>query len=175
MDPNFEMEVGYHGGTATFTQRLQVPETAQPGASVPVKTTVRFMACTDKSCLPPKNVDLTGLALAIEAGSPRAEYSARQPSPPPRTHQRPSGAATSAATSGATSNQQGSIWPFLLAAFGAGLIALVTPCVFPMIPVTLAFFTKQATAGGEADARAAQRAVVRLAAVYSLGIVVSFT
>jgi thiol:disulfide interchange protein DsbD len=63
---------------------------------------------------------------------------------------------------------------FLLAAFGAGLLALVTPCVFPMIPVTLAFFTKQATAKGE-GAEAARAGVVRLAATYSLGIVLAFT
>jgi thiol:disulfide interchange protein DsbD len=66
--------------------------------------------------------------------------------------------------------------PFLLAAFGAGLLALVTPCVFPMIPVTLAFFTKQATAGTDEAAKTAARGkIVRLAAVYSLGIVLSFT
>ena len=36
-----------------------------------------------------------------------------------------------------------SIWAFLLLAFGSGLAALLTPCVFPMIPMTVSFFTKQ--------------------------------
>ena len=64
--------------------------------------------------------------------------------------------------------------PFLTGAFGAGLFALVTPCVFPMIPITLAFFTKQATAKDDSGV-VNQGAVVRLAAVYSLGIILSFT
>lgn len=36
-----------------------------------------------------------------------------------------------------------SLWLILLAGFGGGLIALLTPCVFPMIPMTVTFFTKQ--------------------------------
>ncbi len=71
-------------------------------------------------------------------------------------------------------NTDPSLFPFLLAAFGAGLLALVTPCVFPMIPVTLAFFTKQATAQG-GDGAASQAKVVRLAGAYSAGIVLAFT
>lgn len=38
-------------------------------------------------------------------------------------------------------------WPFLLAAIGAGLLTLLTPCVFPMIPVTISYFTKRAETG----------------------------
>lgn len=60
---------------------------------------------------------------------------------------------------------------FLATAFGAGLIALLTPCVFPMIPVTLAFFTKQATdKTGQVDTGG----VVRLALLYCLGIIAAF-
>jgi thiol:disulfide interchange protein DsbD len=59
---------------------------------------------------------------------------------------------------------------FLAAAFGAGLLALLTPCVFPLIPVTLAFFTKRAAAG-----ETGARGVVTQAAVYCVGIIASFT
>ena len=37
----------------------------------------------------------------------------------------------------------GSIWGFILEAIGWGLLALLTPCVFPMIPMTVSFFLKQ--------------------------------
>lgn len=37
---------------------------------------------------------------------------------------------------------QTSLWGFLLAGIGSGLLALLTPCVFPMIPLTVSFFTK---------------------------------
>jgi thiol:disulfide interchange protein len=43
-----------------------------------------------------------------------------------------------------------SLWAFAVAAFLAGLVALVTPCVFPIIPMTVSFFTKQS--GGKAKA-----------------------
>ncbi|MDX5418710.1 MAG: thioredoxin family protein, partial [Hymenobacteraceae bacterium] len=35
----------------------------------------------------------------------------------------------------------GNIWAFMLIAFGSGLVALLTPCVFPMVPMTVSFFT----------------------------------
>ena len=37
----------------------------------------------------------------------------------------------------------GSLWSFMLAAFLSGLVALLTPCVFPIIPATVSFFTNQ--------------------------------
>ncbi|WP_247232783.1 cytochrome c biogenesis protein CcdA [Telluribacter sp. SYSU D00476] len=49
-----------------------------------------------------------------------------------------------------TSGADNSLWAFALAAFLAGLVALLTPCVFPIIPMTVSFFTKQA--GGKAKA-----------------------
>ncbi|MGC4045923.1 MAG: cytochrome c biogenesis protein CcdA [Armatimonas sp.] len=60
---------------------------------------------------------------------------------------------------------------FLTTAFLAGLVALLTPCVFPMIPVTLAFFTKQAT---NKDGQVNSGGVVRLALLYCLGIIAAF-
>ncbi len=42
-----------------------------------------------------------------------------------------------------SSTDDGSLWAFALAAFLAGLVALLTPCVFPIIPMTVSFFTKQ--------------------------------
>lgn len=56
---------------------------------------------------------------------------------------------------------------FALTGFGAGLLALLTPCVFPMIPITFAFFTKQATETGTS--------ILKLATAYCLGIIITFT
>jgi thiol:disulfide interchange protein DsbD len=55
---------------------------------------------------------------------------------------------------------------FLLLAAGFGLLALLTPCVFPMIPVTVTFFTAQARAG---------RAGLRLALLFGAGLIVSYS
>ncbi|WP_373511983.1 cytochrome c biogenesis protein CcdA, partial [Persicitalea sp.] len=42
-----------------------------------------------------------------------------------------------------SATSDGSLWAFAAAAFLAGLVALLTPCVFPIIPMTVSFFTKQ--------------------------------
>jgi thiol:disulfide interchange protein len=55
---------------------------------------------------------------------------------------------------------------FLLLAMGAGVITLLMPCTYPMIPITISFFTKQATARGGN--------VLKLALLYGFGIVAIF-
>ncbi|PEN14846.1 cytochrome C biogenesis protein [Longibacter salinarum] len=55
---------------------------------------------------------------------------------------------------------------FLLLAIGAGAAALLTPCVFPMIPLTVSFFTKHSESRSEA---------VRMASLYGFAIIATFT
>ncbi len=57
---------------------------------------------------------------------------------------------------------EGSLWDLILLAFGGGLIALVTPCVFPMIPMTVTFFLKSSKNKSEA---------IRKALIYGFSIV----
>jgi thiol:disulfide interchange protein DsbD len=61
--------------------------------------------------------------------------------------------------------------PFLLTAFGFGLAALFTPCVFPMIPITVSFFLNQSAP----DAAGQKRSGWAQALVFCLGIIVLFT
>ncbi|RPD50172.1 DUF255 domain-containing protein [Hymenobacter sediminis] len=49
--------------------------------------------------------------------------------------------AASTAAAAATDASAGGLWSFALAAFVSGLLALITPCVFPLIPMTVSFFT----------------------------------
>lgn len=46
------------------------------------------------------------------------------------------------------------LWKFFLAAFLSGLVALLTPCVFPMIPMTVSFFTRQSQSRAQAVGKA---------------------
>ncbi len=82
------------------------------------------------------------------------------------------------ADTAAFAGQQGdekSIWRFFWIAFGAGLLALLTPCVFPMIPMTVSFFMQ----GSENRARSVFRGSVfgfSIIAIYTLlGVIVSLT
>ncbi len=63
-------------------------------------------------------------------------------------------------------NQQQSLFWIFLGAFGGGLLALLTPCVYSMIPVTVSFFTKRSTDKQQG---------IKNALIYSLSIVVIFT
>ncbi len=58
-------------------------------------------------------------------------------------------------------------WAFLFFAMGAGALALLTPCVFPMIPITVSFFTKRAEKTGAST--------IKDAFIYAIGIMFTFT
>jgi thiol:disulfide interchange protein DsbD len=72
-DPNFGLQIGMHEGAPIFSQILSVPKSAKPG-NVPVSASVFFMACTDRACLPPKEVTVSVPAIKVEAGSARKEF-----------------------------------------------------------------------------------------------------
>ncbi len=59
-----------------------------------------------------------------------------------------------------------SLWAIFLVAFGSGFIALLTPCVFPMIPMTVSFFTKQSKTKSQG---------IRNAIIFGISIIVIFT
>lgn len=59
-----------------------------------------------------------------------------------------------------------SLWGYMLVAFGAGFLALLTPCVFPMVPMTVSLFTK--------SSKTKKQAVLK-AVVYGLSIVLIYT
>ncbi|MBC5775611.1 thioredoxin family protein [Pontibacter sp. KCTC 32443] len=58
------------------------------------------------------------------------------------------------------------LWAFMLVAFGSGLVALLTPCVFPMVPMTVSFFTGSSSSRGQAIVKAL---------VYGLSIIAIYT
>ncbi len=63
-------------------------------------------------------------------------------------------------------NIKHSLWIIFLSAFGSGLVALFTPCIFSMIPVTVSFFTKRSKTRSQG---------IKNAFIYSLSIIVIFT
>jgi thiol:disulfide interchange protein DsbD len=68
---------------------------------------------------------------------------------------------------------QESMWAFLLFAMSFGLVAVVTPCVFPMLPMTVTFFTKRSETKGQALRRAFSFGFSIIAIYSSLGIIFS--
>ncbi len=149
-------------GKAKLVQSFVVPKDANPGEREVVGQ-LDYMPCTDSMCEPPTFLTFRA-KLTVEAGAARAQ--------PAKSGGDPKSSATGGgkqlAGGAAIKNELAgtSLWLFLLAAIGGGLIALIMPCTYPMIPITMSFFTKQAEARGGR--------VTSLALTYGLGIVLIF-
>jgi thiol:disulfide interchange protein len=135
-DPNFMMELAYFEGAPQFTQRVKVT-----GAVGKVAGAVYFMLCNDEMCLPPEalefSIDLSdgsGGFLSYENES-AMDIAGLIPNLPNMDLENPAGECGEVQT-------YDSNWAVFFFGFIGGLLALLTPCVFPMIPLTVSFFTK---------------------------------
>lgn len=138
-DELFGMEIGTFSGKARFAQRVKL---AAPQAAL--KAQIEWMICDDTSCMPPDDTELT---IAVPEGSAAGEGAA----PASRPSDTEAGAtgngpsAALAATTPATAPDAaggGSLWSLIIEAILWGFAALLTPCVFPMVPMTVSFFMK---------------------------------
>lgn len=68
---------------------------------------------------------------------------------------------------------ESSLWIIFIVSFASGLIALLTPCVFPMIPMTVTFFTKQSKTKSEGIRKAILYALFIIIIYVFLGVVIS--
>ena len=165
-DPNFGINAEFFDGKVDFLVPVQV----KPGLSESeeaLQVQVRFMVCSDTLCLPPQTKTLEAPVVITEAAAASAPARAEPP-----------GAATppieGVEAEGGDSNDSGaaaaiplSLFAYLGFSMTWGALALLTPCVFPMIPITVSYFTKR-------EAVSRKRALSD-AALYSLGIVLTFT
>lgn len=181
-DPNFEIEVGLYSNRPAFGVPVRVADGATGRRTVVVS--VRSQACDDRSCDRPRTVDLT-VEFDVEPGPARPERLAAITTLPEQEAQVGSGDTPAAGATGSgggagpgaavdqfatdlqRAQERGLIW-YLLFAFAMGLAALATPCVFPMIPITVSFFSKKTGEGGV-------RRNIGGAAAYCLGIIGTFS
>lgn len=183
-DETFDMDLSWWTGSVTLSQKFTV--TAK---EYKIEGSIRYMACDDENCTPPKSESFSFKGTAAQA--PVAE-----------AIQAPTANATSAdtaatlaqpvATVGATDSAVASpthdqlwapvtaiegdnadvediadrsLWYIFWACFLGGLLALLTPCVWPMIPMTVSFFLKKS--GSRAKA-------ITNATTYGLSIIIIF-
>ena len=136
-DTTFGMEIGTFSGKARFAQRvkLSVPESS-------VKARIEWMLCDDTSCMPPDDTEMT---IAISAGTAAAVTA--EPEKDPAAEAAPAQADTTVQAVAPAQKDAaggGSIWALIIEAILWGFAALLTPCVFPMVPMTVSFFMKSA-------------------------------
>lgn len=145
-DQGFKTEIAYFENAVTVGLPAKV---SASGASATGSVAITFQACDAKSCLSPTDISIP-VTLNLASGSTRPERVAPSASVPPQPagYATPSAAAPVPASVDAeatrinTAKKQGLV-PFILLSFGAGLLALLTPCVWPMVPVTVSYFSKR--------------------------------
>lgn len=136
-DEVFEMEIKYFKERAVFRQRVKVLD-----PSTVIEVEVEFMVCDDERCLPP---DVAPFHIMIEKGSAVKGYADADVS----ERDLEKTAALDIQIGGWEAFEPEEVkdnayLSIFLLGFVGGLIALLTPCVFPMIPLTVSFFTKKA-------------------------------
>ncbi|WP_395276016.1 cytochrome c biogenesis protein CcdA [Halalkalibaculum sp. DA384] len=171
-DPNFDTELGWHTSEATFTIPLAFKEGISGSSMIDLE--VLYQVCDDKACLPPKTKSITqGISIAGVASQPydgfeesgeTAERAEEEADSEPATGSGGKEGEIQPDTSGYTG---GGFVSFLWIALTAGFAALLTPCVFPMIPLTVSFFSKQNEGNNK-------RAVGQ-ALLFGIAIVATFT
>ncbi len=151
-DPIFEIEVTKYKHDARFVQHIRTDRPEQP-----VTGWLEYMTCDDTRCLPPTSVAFyivpaTGQAVLGQAAealiegagaaAERAESAEAALYPIPRPDLDNPVAECSVEEAGTDVKRKG-LWSIFFLGFLGGLVALLTPCVFPMIPLTVSFFTKK--------------------------------
>ena len=151
-DEMFKMVVKYFEQKAVFTQKITIT------SDKPIKVTgnVDFEGCDDKQCMVdnvPYTFQLVGAkTIATTAAIPSATQAkaatvdSAHPIASPKSAIPTKTKATVAESSGFDGNNS-TLWWFFLQAFGWGLLAILTPCVFPMIPMTVSYFMKSGSKG----------------------------
>ena len=134
-DPNFDMVLKYFQNEVVFSQKIKVNSTKD----FQLEGNVYFMVCDESKCLPPEEVDFS---FNIDGLNDNELLSQNM-----------------------LDDEKKSNWGLFLIAFLSGFAALLTPCVFPMIPMTVSFFTKQSKTKAKGIANAI---------IYGLSIIVIY-
>ena len=139
--------IGEYHGTAVFRAKGHSSGTIDPSS---ISATVVGLTCVDDgTCVPYSEelkVDGPGPdALFTKAAPPTNDPIAKSPDPKPASSGPPPPAAKPAPSTKPSTAADSSLWLFLLSAVGWALFTLLMPCTYPMIPITISYFTKQAT------------------------------
>lgn len=175
-DANFGMNVAWHEKQAIFKQLIKVNK------STTVTGTLEFMVCNDRKCLPPDELEFSipvkvtqtanAAVAATEMPTPNAlntpieAVADTQPALINSNDTIKSTTTINNASSISSPTTNGySLMQIFIAGFLGGLLAFFMPCIYPMIPLTVSFFTKRA--GSKAKG-------IQSAAIYGLSIIVIY-
>ncbi len=171
-DPIFSLNLSWWDTDVNFTQKLILTDSRSHKGSVKIM----FQGCNDQTCISPQRLTLdfqvgSGPAAADEAADSTAEpEETAVPSIADKAVENSTAdwwepVDTTADMASAQDIAPSSWWKIFLWGFGGGLLALLTPCVWPMIPMTVSFFLKKS--------KSRSRAITD-AVTYGLSIIVIY-
>ena len=139
-DPIFEMEAKYFEVEATFRQQIKILNT-EPFV---IEGEINFMSCDQEQCVFPMPVNFsfqinTDGTIVVEKTE---EISSQDIENTKKYKDELVDLSNPSADCGKKKSKDNSLWAIFILGLLGGLIALITPCVFPMIPLTVSFFTK---------------------------------
>lgn len=166
-DPNFNMQIAWHKEMVRFSQKIKLS-----GPKVKVAGVLEFMVCNDTNCLPPEevpfevSVESPGFTTTTDKETPEPQLTQNsasaisndresdgtttvQDSLKSETDSLPNeivqadNAQTVSASSADNSSESTSLWGIFIAGLIGGFAAFLMPCIYPMVPLTTSFFTKQ--------------------------------
>ncbi|MCM1029430.1 MAG: thioredoxin family protein [Pseudoflavonifractor sp.] len=167
VDMVFHLKLGWWTDDVTLSQPFRI--TAD---SYRIEGSILFQGCNDESCIPPSREPFSfsgGASAPAPSGESPAPEAQNQGNAEPTDLWTPVdfSAFSASDAAGAADLSNGAPWWYIfLWGFVGGLVALLTPCVWPMIPLTVSFFLKK---GGKERGKA-----IRDALTYGVAIIVIY-
>ena len=149
-DEGFGNITKYHEGTPQFSIPLELKDNL-PNGTYNVDVIIDYQVCNNSLCYPPNQITKTA-TFDIKSGPIRSDFVFEN---------------FDFDKDSILAIADNNISSFLVLAMSMGFLALLTPCVFPMIPITISFFMHRSENTNSSP--------VKSATVYMLGIVLTFT
>lgn len=200
-EPVWNFELQFFENQAVFTQKVKL----KTDKAIDIKGELEFMVCNESQCLPPTTVEFNFNVVGTSACVGDNNSSTATTTTPAcncdsnaiyqtfalRAQQKtPNDSLTSSSTASVTTAEKTSTeavvsepetkesrswWGIFIAGFLGGLAALLTPCVFPMIPMTVSFFTKSSKTRAKGISNALIYAASIIGIYVFLGLVITKT
>ena len=149
-DPSFDMVLKLFSDKAIFIQKVKIIS----DEPVTISGSVEYMSCDDQRCLPPKDEEFEFVLEPKDASGAKTAVNSTDPQ---------------------SSGNRSSLLVFFFLSILAGFAGILTPCVFPMIPMTVAFFSRGDISRSKSLAQAIIFGLSIIIIYTSIGLIVSLT
>lgn len=165
-DANFGMQVAWHENNVLFSQKITLNK-----AKTTVSGVLEYMVCNNTKCLPPTELEFS---IPVDVSATASVAGVAPASAPTTTNAVADSTVKKPVLQPAeTANSSSSLWTIFVAGFLGGLAAFFMPCIYPMIPLTVSFFTKKSGSKAKGIRSAALYGFFIVAIYVSLGLAIT--